>query len=167
MTFDNGNSNEMITAWRFLILQLLMLWLGGFLFYTAVVVPIGTHELGSALEQARITRHVSHVINMIGLAALPVLFIETLLYRRKRPLFFAMLCLWIIMLATVLAMIWMRSRMLPMVDFEARSFPDRAEFYGWHRVYLWTITVMWGAGVSHALLMLAAWRRSDLRRRLP
>ena len=37
---------------RFLVVQALMLWQGGFLFYTAVVVPTGTAEFGS-FEQGR------------------------------------------------------------------------------------------------------------------
>ena len=49
---------------RFFVLQSLMLWQGGFLFYAAVVVPIGTDVLGGSFEQGRITRFVTEQMNV-------------------------------------------------------------------------------------------------------
>ena len=40
---------------RFLVVQALLLWQGGFLFYAAFVVPAGTEVLGSAAAQGAIT----------------------------------------------------------------------------------------------------------------
>src|SRR5947208_6620899 len=57
---------------RFLVVQALMLWQGGFLFYAAVVVPTGTDVLGS-FEQGRVTRHVTDVMNLIGAVTAVVL----------------------------------------------------------------------------------------------
>ena len=37
-----------LTLRRFLVVQALMLWQGGFLFYTSAVVPTGTNLLGAA-----------------------------------------------------------------------------------------------------------------------
>ena len=51
---------------RFLVFQAFLLWQGGFLFYTAVVVPIGTDVLGSALVQGLITRRVTDWMNLFG-----------------------------------------------------------------------------------------------------
>ena len=50
----------MLLLRRLLVVQLLMLWQGGFLFYVVFVVPVGTDVLGSSFEQGRITRFVTH-----------------------------------------------------------------------------------------------------------
>ena len=53
---------------RFLVVQALLFWQGGFLFYAAVVVPTGTDVLGS-IGQGRVTRHVTDWMNVIGAVA--------------------------------------------------------------------------------------------------
>src|SRR5437764_1383870 len=58
---------------RYLVLLTLMFWQGGFTFYAAVVVPIGTEILGSAEEQGWITRRVTVFLNLAGAIALGVL----------------------------------------------------------------------------------------------
>src|SRR5262245_48274036 len=55
---------------RFLVLAALMFWQGGFFLYAGVVVPIGTEVLGSASEQARITRRVTVWLNWTAVVAL-------------------------------------------------------------------------------------------------
>src|SRR5262249_50137002 len=55
---------------RFLVLLTLLFWQGGFTFYAAVVVPIGTQVLGSTAEQGRITRRVTPYLNLSGVAGL-------------------------------------------------------------------------------------------------
>ena len=61
-----------ISLRRFVVLQILLLWQGGFLFYTAVVVPTGTAVLGSSAAQGAITARVTDVLNRIGIAALVI-----------------------------------------------------------------------------------------------
>ena len=48
----------MVVVRRFVVVQALLLWQGGFLFYAAIVVPVGTDELGSAFAQGKITARV-------------------------------------------------------------------------------------------------------------
>src|SRR5947209_19521490 len=60
----------MVVVRGFLLLWLLMFWLGGFTFYAAVVVPIGTEVLGSAADQGWITRRVTPWLNVAGAVAL-------------------------------------------------------------------------------------------------
>ena len=67
---------------RFLVVQALMLWQGGFLFYASFVVPVGTEMLGGSFEQGRITRHVTDSMNAVGAVAL-VIFVWDLLVARK------------------------------------------------------------------------------------
>src|SRR3954451_24425626 len=62
---------------RFLVVQALMFWQGGFLFYAAVVVPVGTDVLGGAAAQGVITARVTGWLNLIGLACLGLLAWDT------------------------------------------------------------------------------------------
>ena len=66
--------SALILVRRFLVLAALMFWQGGFTFYAAVVVPIGTAQLGGATEQGFITRHVAWYLNLVGAVALGFLF---------------------------------------------------------------------------------------------
>src|SRR5436309_3098180 len=58
---------------RFLVLAALLFWQGGFLFYSAVVVPVGQEVLQSAhtgVTQGFITRRVTIYLNVAGAIAL-------------------------------------------------------------------------------------------------
>ena len=55
---------------RFAVVQLLLLWQGGFLFYAACVVPAGTRALGSAAAQGAVTARVTDALNVVGAVAL-------------------------------------------------------------------------------------------------
>src|SRR5690348_2646523 len=66
----------MVVLLRFLVVMALCFWQGGFLFYAAIVVPIGTRVLGSILRQGFITRHVTHDLNIAAAAALVLLMWE-------------------------------------------------------------------------------------------
>ena len=55
---------------RFVVVAALMFWQGGFVFYAAVVVPIGTKVLGSTKDQGFITRLVAEQINVAGVICL-------------------------------------------------------------------------------------------------
>src|SRR5947209_8901828 len=57
---------------RYLVVQSLLLWQGGFLFYAAFVVPAGTEVLGSAAAQGAITIRATAALNVCGVAALAV-----------------------------------------------------------------------------------------------
>jgi len=146
---------------RLLVVQMLMLWMGGFVFYTAVVVPIGTEVLGSALEQSRITRWVSRSINLIGIATLAVLLIETACCRPARRAGIVMLVCTLSMAILTTVLIGVRNHMLTLVNFDAMVIVNREELHGWHRVYLWTISLQWAISVVYLLTMLSAWRSID------
>ena len=58
---------------RFLFIAAVAFWLGGFTFYTSVVIPVGTHTLGS-VRQGFITQQVTGWLNVAGAFALPLVF---------------------------------------------------------------------------------------------
>jgi hypothetical protein len=157
----------MTTLRRFASLQMLMLWQGGFLFYTSVVVPVGTEVLGGSFEQSRITRQVTGLINLIGLVALAALAAEAAWHggspRQKAWIWGA----WMAMALGLLFLFFVRERLLELVSYPDGAFVDRARFYGWHRVYLWISTFQWLAALVFCWTMIRAWRERDARRGCP
>jgi len=148
---------------RFLVLQLLMFWQGGFFFYALVVVPIGSDVLGGKFEQGKITRLVSADMNLAGIAALAVFAWEFLAEGRKAPRWrWLLLSSWLIMAAGLTALMLLHPRMLEMIDVENSRFNvPRIEFRVLHRTYLWISTAQWAAGLLFALALIQSWRKTD------
>lgn len=146
---------------RFLVLFTLMFWQGGFLFYSAVVVPTGTRVLGSAHDQGFITRQVTVAINLAGIVALlPMawdLMIATDHAVRRR---LRWLC-WIILAITLVVLFWLHGWLDGLLEPEAQHILDRARFRTGHRIYLWVITVQWMAATLYLGLLIAGWRAED------
>lgn len=147
---------------RFLVIQMLMLWQGGFLFYALIVVPAGTEVLGSALAQGRITRVVAASMNVIGAVAMLVFAWEL---RQgpatRRAIRYWLWGSWAVMAAGLIALFLLYPRLHELVDFDASRHLDRGRFYWLHRVYLLISTAQWVASVVFAVVLLQAWRAND------
>jgi hypothetical protein len=148
---------------RFAVIAALMFWQGGFTFYAGVVVPIGTEVLGSAAEQGRITRLVARSLNVSGAAALAVFAVDLLLTRGGRGWRWGRWFAWAVMAGCLAALVLMYPRLDQMFHGAEAYLDDRRAFRPWHRAYLWTSTVQWGAAVLFAVLSLLAWRAEDRR----
>jgi hypothetical protein len=152
----------MITLRRLLVVQAFLLWQGGFLFYTAVVVPTGTAVLGSAAAQGAITARVTDSLNILGVVTLAILAVELGLSRdpaaRRRAALWG--CWWIIFVCQ--GMLFTFHRLL-----ESFMDPERVHvviappFYPVHRMYLWASTIQWVACLVFAWLTIWAWRAED------
>jgi hypothetical protein len=105
----------MSTLRRFLVIQALLLWQGGFLFYAAVVVPVGTDVIGS-FGQGMVTRHVTDWMNAIGAVAVALLAWDQWAdggapgYRRARW------GLWAVLVGSLLGLALVHLRIEPYVD---------------------------------------------------
>jgi hypothetical protein len=142
---------------RFLVLQALLLWQGGFLFYAAVVVPIGTDTLG-AFVQGRVTRHVTDALNAIALVALVVLAWDQVANGDPRGLRRARWVFWAILAAGLAAVAAIHGVIERHVEFAADGrVTDYPAFYFWHRVYLCVSTAQWIAGLGYTIVLLKAW----------
>ncbi len=147
---------------RFLVLQLLLLWQGGFLFYTACVVPVGTRVLGSAAAQGAITARVTDLLNAIGAVALAGLALDLILARdpsRRRAR-----CRWAAWALAAICqglLFYFHVRLESYMDPERRYVMELPPFYPLHRVYLWTSTVQWAACLLLTWWTLRAWRAED------
>src|SRR5262249_27787376 len=105
----------MLTIWRRLILLwLFMFWQGGFVFYGAVVVTIGSEVLGGDFAQGLITRHVAVAINLTGLIVLLAWIWDLLAERgshvRRRW------AVWGFLLLTLAVLFWLHPQMDALID---------------------------------------------------
>jgi len=154
----------MITLRRLLVIQALLLWQGGFLFYTAVVVSTGTAVLGSAAAQGAITARVTDSLNIVGVVTLAILAADLGLGRdpaaRRTAARWA--CWWVAFLCQGLLFAFHRlldSYMDPQRSHVAIGPPFRYV----HILYLWASTIQWFACLILTWLTLWAWRAEDLR----
>jgi hypothetical protein len=147
---------------RFLVLAALMFWQGGFTFYAAVVVPVGTQVLGSPLDQGLITRHVTTYLNLAGAFALLPLAWDALAALGRSPWARRVVWLsWAGMALTLILLVWLHGRLEDLLHPETQRILDRPIFRITHRGYLWISTVQWMFGVAYAAAMLLGWRQED------
>jgi hypothetical protein len=144
---------------RFLVLVALMFWQGGFLFYAAVVVPIGQSVLGSHFEQGMITRQVTTYLNLAGCVSLFILGWDIraskAFSRRGR------LISWTVMAICLVALMALHEHLAQLIDTEAHELLEPHVFRLGHRIYLWVSTLQWVAGLVFTGWTLKAWRAQD------
>lgn len=146
-------------VWRWILLAAYAFWLGGFVFYAAVVVPIGTDVLQSRVEQGFITRQVSYWINVSGAVALTLFALDLLMPPRRMR--WGMLSLWLGMAIAQGVLMWMHPRIDMHMDLETHRVLERTIFRPMHKIYLWTHTVQWLIGCVYLALLLRRWRIED------
>lgn len=143
---------------RFLVLQALLVWQGGFLFYTAVVVPTGTAALGSAAAQGVITARVTESLNVLGVVGLAAFAWDVAAARdpnRRRTA--ARWACWAVAVVCQCVLFAAHQLLTSYMDADRRVVVNRPPFYPAHRVYLWAATVQWAAMLLLAWWTLRAW----------
>lgn len=152
----------MLLCRRLLIIQLLMLWQGGFVFYAAVVVPTGTEVLGSAMAQGRITRIVTRVLNGVGVLATAALAWELACVShaalRSKLLAWGV---WSVLAVGLVALFILHTVLSGMIDHDSHQVRHLDRFRLVHGVYLWISTVQWFASVFLIWHLLRCWQQSD------
>lgn len=135
----------MILVLRILLLAAFAVWFGGFTFYTAVVVPVGTDVLGSSRTQGFVTQQVTQILNFVGGVTLTLgvvdLFISRRLRTRKTNGTLAIVLT--VLVLTWIALLVVHPLLDRMLEPEHDYVTDELRFYQWHRVYLWVSTVQW------------------------
>jgi hypothetical protein len=153
----------LIVLRRCLILAAFAFWQGGFTFYAAVVVPVGTEVLGSSLDQGFITRRVTIYLNLTGGIALLLFALDNIFQRD--PMRVRGLCRWSTWLGMAFALgilVWLHPRMDQLLQ-SGFSADVEIRFRNLHRWYLWISTVQWGLGVVYLLITVWSWRAADGR----
>jgi len=155
----------MRTLRRYLTVIALMFWLGGFTFYASIVVPIGMEVLkAGGLRQGFITQRVTNDLNLTAAVALAVLLAEVFLTAdASRRRWWGRLALWGVMAACQVGLFIGHVYLDERLQRKGMIILDPETFQPAHRLYLWTHTVQWGAGLVFIWLMLRAWMREDQR----
>jgi hypothetical protein len=147
---------------RYLVVYSLMLWQGGFVFYSAIVVPIGTATLGSAAAQGAITARVTEAMYLIGLISLGLLLWEML--ASTDPSSSRRWTRWTCWLIAALAhglLLYFHLVLLSFMDPDRRYVIAHSPFYLIHRLYLWTSTFQWIAMSLWLLLTIVTWKCAE------
>lgn len=155
-------SSFLLLARRCLVAQAVLLWQGGFLFYTAFVVPAGAKALGSAAAQGVITARVTDVLNVLGVVGL-VLAAWELNYSRDldpRRTAARWWC-WSVAVLCQALLFYLKTLLDAFMDPARTRVVIRPPFYPVHAAYLWTSTVQWAACLLLAGLTVVAWRAED------
>jgi hypothetical protein len=163
-TVNPSRTRSAVTLlWRFVVLAVLAVWLGGFTFYAAFVIKIAQCVLGSHLRVGFITQEVTRVMNLWAIGALALLAIDSVItWRRSHRLTRWLAAItWTVMAGGLAALVALHPTLDRMMDPVAKQVTDDG-FYNLHRVYLIIATAIWGAGLAHVLIVLGRWRARDL-----
>jgi len=148
----------MLIVRRTLLLWSLMFWQGGFFFYAAVVVKVGTDVYGE-FGQGLITRHVAFWLNVAGLCVL-VAWIWDLVGERGACVKRRWLA-WTVMFTALVLLALIHPRLDAFIDIENHRLLQRDDFRFLHRWYLWISTAQWLAAIAFTLWTLQNWRAMD------
>jgi hypothetical protein len=152
----------MTTLRRFLVFQILLVWQGGFIFYTAFVVPEGARVLGSAAAQGAITARVTDTLNVLGVIGLIVTAWD-LNYTRdpnSRRTATRWWC-WVIALLCQGVLLFCHQLLDSFMNPERTQIVIGPPFRLVHQAYLIASTVQWAACLLFAWLTLEAWRATS------
>jgi len=149
-------SNLITAIRRFLVASALGLWLGGFTFYSAVVIHVGTDVLGDHRPVGFITQRVSNWLNLIGAIALLLSLwnmaaIWPAAGRWKRG-FLALS--WLAMAIALAALVILHRSLDGVLNTDSQEIVNYKEFLWLHRGYLAVSTAQWGAGLLHVFCLL-------------
>ncbi len=145
----------------FLLFQVWLAWQGGFFFYAAVVVPVGTDMLGSA-AQGFVTQEVTRWLNVFG-AVFHLLLAWTLAVERGAPHWRLRVGIGATSAAMLVALFALHPVLDSFLDPIGQTVDRPKVFYRWHNAYLWISTVQWLLALAMAWLWVGAWRWSSDR----
>jgi hypothetical protein len=154
----------MLTVRRFVVLQSLLIWQGGFIFYASVVVPVGTAALGSAVAQGAITARVTDTMNTLGVIGLAVLALDLRLTHdpNSQRTTIRWWC-WSVALLCQGLLFYFHVLLDAFMDPARTRVVIGPPFRPVHRMYLWSISAQWFACVLLLWFNLQAWRAEDRR----
>ncbi len=149
--------------WRFCLLLAFMLWQGGFLFYSTVVLKTAEKVLGGHRETGFITQHVSNALNLLAGVVLVLLLINGVIAQRKKaPLVRGLWITWAIMAIALAALVWLHPIMDEHLNESAFTLRDKPKFNDLHQIYLAITTLQWAAAMAH-LWCLTVWHDAPRR----
>jgi hypothetical protein len=148
---------------RYLTLLSFALWMGGFTFYTLVVIPTGSKVLGGEREVGFITQQATNWLNWIGIPAL-LMFGWNLRAQGGGIWRVLLLLAWLAMAAAEVGVFLIHHVIDGMLDTSTHKIHNFEHFYGWHRFYMVTASFQWLAALAYLWIALVIWRDTDRQR---
>jgi hypothetical protein len=154
----------MLVRWRtFLLFQAWLAWQGGFFFYAAVVVPIGTDVLGSPITQGFVTQEVTRWLNIFGVAY-HLLLGWCLVAERGTRFWRFRVGIGAVSTVMLIALFVLHPILDSFLDPVSQIVDRPKVFYQWHNAYLWISTAQWVLAMVHAWLIVGVWGGGNLDR---
>ncbi len=149
-------------ARRFVLVSAFGLWLGGFAFYTGIVIRAG-HRHFSDRSFGFLTAEVTRSLEGCSLAAILLAALDLALSwkRRSRGQRLAALGVLVALAAGFAWTMAVRGALVGVLDPGAHRILDRERFLPLHERYELASSLEWGMGLIYVALLLAAWRRTD------
>jgi hypothetical protein len=141
---------------RFLCLFSLSVWVGGFTFYSAVVIPVLHESLGS-LDTGFITQRVTDFINAAGGVTVALWWLAARVDRSAKPALAGRTRLVLLAATTIILLVLIGLHDLMDERLEAGTLRG---FYPLHRVYLIASTAQWFVNLGLMAVVLILWRNS-------
>jgi hypothetical protein len=140
---------------RFASLLTWAVWVGGFLFHSAVEVPV-LHEHLDSFEAGAITQQVTDILNLMGLVAVGSWGVLGVMDRPAVPssrwLKFLRGGSWLISCVLLLSLFVLHDVMDRLLEEGPLS-----RFYPWHRLYLRLSTALWLSNLAQLLTWVVSW----------
>ena len=149
---------------RYAVLLTFALWMGGFTFYTLIVIPTGGKVLGSERDVGFITQQVTNWLNWIGLLALLILGWNARAEGRGAAKLFLALA-WLAMALTQAGLFALHRVIDTLLDTATHKIHGPLDhFFVWHRSYMAMASMQWLAALIYLWLALLIWRETDRQR---
>jgi hypothetical protein len=146
---------------RYSVLLMFALWMGGFTFYTLIVIPTGGKVLdGGERDVGFITQQVTVWLNWLGVAALPVFGWNALAEGAGIRRWLLLTC-WLGMALTEAGLFILHPILDGMLDTEIHAVHGGSVFFDWHRRYMAVASLQWLAALGYMWMALLIWRATD------
>jgi hypothetical protein len=138
---------------RFVSVLVLIIWVGGFTFYGAAVIPI-LHRMFDSAQAGRVTALATDVLNRVGGVTVGLWWLLVLLERASGARWYRLVRLGLLSTSTIMlgVLVWLHA-----VMDQHLAATGLARFYPLHRAYLIVSTVHWFVNVSIVWVSLALW----------
>jgi hypothetical protein len=156
---------------RVLVLSAFAFWVGGFFFYSGVVIHVGRDVLGHR-AQGFVTQRVTDWLNVASLPALGLFAWDVAATRpggyeqrgRPRRMWGAMAVAWLLMAAIQVALFVLHPRLDALLDPATRRVIGWARFEVLHAIYMTLSAVQHFVAAGYLVVALVVWRWRDARR---
>lgn len=150
----------LISVQRVFTILAVSLWFGGFTFYTACVVRVGSKVVGG-LTQGYITKQVTEVLEVLAaiMAVGVALDIAASWKSAGRWMRVLQCTAWLTMAASTVSIIAIHLKMNALLDASTMAKPNHDLFSPFHQAYQFISTCLWLATVTYVVMMVSNYQR--------